>query len=244
MAASVESPRHPAHPLPPRAENQGQYDIKTIALIAVGAIAVTVMVAIIAVELFHLIRDLASDYFDKSTIEDLKKRAKAHLPEKLAHLVDIADDMGASSPKSLLKRLEMTHEDEKKFLLYIIENFDVNENDLKEILKGAHVRLDDGGESYTKWEAELNRKNERISSHPSDGKQYGMQGALIKELLFSKIEDNTWFQLENHPTSLGHVIRHGIDYVRYKIYSANQGPWGESYFKDSNPLVLGKRKRV
>jgi hypothetical protein len=240
--ASLDATRQHKNP-PEEVENRRRYDPMTVALITAGVIAVTAMVAIIAVELFYFAKECVAEWRDCRTVDELKNRVKSHLPGLLAtHLIDLVDKIQEISPKTLLRRMELTHDDEKKFLLYVIENYEVSAEELKEILNGAHVRLEDGGTAYNKWVVELNLKNERISSHPSNDKQYGLQGHFIRELLFSKMDNSSWFQLECNPTSIGHVLRHGWNYCCYRFRNMNQGPYGESHFKDCNPKVLIKRK--
>ena len=50
---------------------------------------------------------------------------------------------------------------------------------LKEILMGAHVRLDDDGETYEEWEDKVVNKQSRYSSHSSDKTQYGVNTRIF-----------------------------------------------------------------
>jgi hypothetical protein len=130
-----------------------------------------------------------------------------------------------------------------------------------EILKGAHVVLDDGGRSYKDWSQTKQLKDhciKRISSHESNRKaQYAIRGAVLKEFLFSqrlttekdRTERNmtnskaTWFQLERHPIKLGYYLLHFLSWINYRITGLNQGPFGESaYTEKINPLILKLKK--
>lgn len=116
---------------------------------------------------------------------------------------------------------------------------------LHEVLKGAHVRLEDGGALYGKW-AQLNAR-ERISSHPSvkDSKQYGIEGEFIHECLFGIVEKKsgevmTFFQLENTPWApgLGNRAGHTADAIQYLLTKKNIGPYGSSVHTDKNPILI------
>ncbi len=106
---------------------------------------------------------------------------------------------------------------------------------------GAHVLLLDDGSTYKEWSENPAFKTGR-SSHPSNDQQYRMSGKLVKELLFSTVKHegkvHTWFQLESHPMSFGHVALHMLAYVKYKLSGRNQGPYGSSHHVDQKPLII------
>lgn len=218
-------------------KKKNTFDSTQIVLL-IGSVATLYAVSGIAYELFIIVKEYFSERFDNSDLEKLKNRAKQFLPEEI---VGIVEKMEAINHKSILKRMALTNDEEQTVLKDIVNRFEVNQEQLKEILQGAHVQLEDGGVTFEQWKQMLKNKKRRISSHSADDIQFSMSGQFVKELLFSKIDNKTWFQLENHPTSFGHVIRHGLDYIRYKISGQNQGPLGSSYFNDKNPLLLKLR---
>lgn len=131
----------------------------------------------------------------------------------------------------------------------------MDRDQLRELWKGAHIRISDGGELYKKW-SELNSARSRISSHPHvpGSKQYGIQGPLTHEILFGiceneKGEIETWIQLENTPLHAPNqnlfetiitIAMHTLDFFCYILKGKNIGPYGSSIHTDGNPLRLPK----
>jgi hypothetical protein len=107
---------------------------------------------------------------------------------------------------------------------------------IAELLKGAHLLIWDSGARYDDWRRLPSAKS-RISSHRSDGTQYHVDGPLVHTVLFGRLGDRTWLQLENHPVGVGH----GVDYVKYKISNENQGPYGSSPYLDKRPIEVHPR---
>lgn len=114
-----------------------------------------------------------------------------------------------------------------------------------EILKGAHIRINDGGALYQRWSS-FNSVSERISSHPSleGSKQYAIRGPWVRELLFGIVEENgtvhTFFQLEKTPwkSDLNNRLGHAIDAIEYFFTGKNIGPYGNSIHTHYRPIVL------
>ncbi len=123
------------------------------------------------------------------------------------------------------------------------------------ILKGAHVHINDA-DFYYNW-GKLSDGYKRISSHPSKKNcpQYSINGPWLHTILFGIVtnkesQDLTFFQLENsafgaipgcgYREMLRQNAIHAIDYVKYKARGLNQGPYGQSEFKDKNPILLFK----
>jgi hypothetical protein len=102
-----------------------------------------------------------------------------------------------------------------------------------EIMKGAHVRIFDMGARYDAWKA-LPTASTRRSSHHSEGAQYHVNGPLVHTVLFGKVSNRTWFQLEGHPQGFGHVV----DFFKYKFTGENQGPYGSSHYIDNRPIEI------
>lgn len=135
--------------------------------------------------------------------------------------------------------------DDELSVFNAIINFDLSGKQMAEILKGAHVRIDDGGHLYDIW-SNLSSAHERISSHPSltGSKQYGIMGPWTHEILFGVVEDHgkhkTFFQLENTPWASGikHRVGHTLDATKYLLTRSNIGPYGISDHVDKNPIRL------
>lgn len=129
----------------------------------------------------------------------------------------------------------------------------LNEDQLVELFKGAHVCIDDEGVFYDKW-SRLSTAHSRISSHPHivGSKQYGIQGPWTHEILFGICDSNqgrveTWLQLENTPLyaydqnwvkKIIIFTKHTVDFFSYRLKGKNIGPYGESIHTDRNPLRL------
>lgn len=113
-----------------------------------------------------------------------------------------------------------------------------------EIFRGAYVRITDKGARYDDWRT-LPSAGTRTSSHRSDGAQYHVDGPLAHTILFGKLGNCTWLQLENNPiydvvTFVGHMV----DFIKYKHSGKNQGPYGSSpHAENKQPLVIQTAKR-
>jgi len=211
-------------------------------IIGIGAIVVFCALVILP-EIVALIKEIVHDKFWRPNPEELEEKAKT----KFSHdFISKIKQIKGLNYIRLLKRLAICKEEEKQIFQKLEEKFAISNEQLKEIFMGAHVRLDDNGETYKDWTTQLESKNIGISSHPSFGSQYRMQGPVVKEILFSQVREDdgkiyTWFQFENAPVTWGHLIRHTKDYVLYKIYKENQGPDGASKATHHNPIILTSR---
>ncbi len=121
---------------------------------------------------------------------------------------------------------------------------------LREVLRGAHVLVDDP-ELYDAWRA-FKRSRTRISSHHRtvDKTRYpdiGLKGPLVREKLHGRTAAGTWVQLEKTPASMGGKklplptwtdIQHLWDYIVYRIRRSNVGPWGLSRLTEKRPMYL------
>lgn len=208
---------------------------RTVVVIAV--VAGVVALAYCLYELTIYAKEVASDKFSKETNQQLEEKARK---KGLGNFVDKVKETTLNQ-RRVLRCLSSCKTHEVTILNQLNEQFIFTRNHFKEMLSGAHIRLNDKGATCEAW-AKLAGVKNRISSHPSDGQQYAIRGALIKELLFSAISDQgkiySWFQLENNPVSFGSAVRHMIDYVKYKISAANQGPYGSSPMTDLEPLCI------
>jgi len=122
---------------------------------------------------------------------------------------------------------------------------------LLEMLNGAYVIIDDGGETYKKWVDDIEKKKLRFSSHQASAPQYAVRGPLFKECLFSKrkIVENgverevSWVQLERYEVSLLYGALHLISWAIYKVTGRNQGPTGESLHTEKRDPIILKLKQ-
>lgn len=119
---------------------------------------------------------------------------------------------------------------------------------LREVLCGAHVLVDDPG-LYERWRFPKSR--ERLSSHHKtiDKTAYpdlGLKGPLVREKLHGRTQAGTWIQLEKTPAAMGkgfHLptlndLQHLWDYVVYRLTKSNVGPWGLSRNTERRPMYL------
>lgn len=118
------------------------------------------------------------------------------------------------------------------------------------ILRGGYCVIE-GEELYEKLK-KIEGCYKRISSHKSDGEQYGIPLKNLGECLFSftyetqddgfmcRLVTRTWVQFERHslndPLS---IIGHGIDWIWYVLTGENQGPRGSiEYTEKKNSLIF------
>jgi hypothetical protein len=123
-------------------------------------------------------------------------------------------------------------------IIYSIYQMPPTERFTGEILRGAHVRILDHGLHYDDWKA-LPSARDRHSSHPSDGPQYHIDGLFVHTVLFGKVDNWSWFQLEGHPQG----IRHAIDFLAYVFTHENQGPYGSSRHTHHRPIEIIRHQR-
>lgn len=222
--------------------NKGALDIDQYIVINLGLVACVAVVGILLAEIVNLIKEIVQDKIWQPNLVTLEKQ----ITEKFSiEFISKIKNINNMNHLRLFKRLAISKQEEVEVIAYLENNFSITSEELREILMGAHVRLDDDGDAYDEWSAKMMSKKQRSSSHPSDDAQYAIQGALINELLFSRLEVNgksyTWFQLENHPVTLGHLIRHMKDYFVYKLTKRNQGPHGSSLATHHNPIILTRK---
>lgn len=125
---------------------------------------------------------------------------------------------------------------------------------LREVLRGAHVLVDDPS-LYDRW-LFPKASHQRISSHHHEiDKQkfpdFGMRGPLLREKLHGRTERGTWVQLEKTPAAFGkrklpswNDILHLADYVMYRLTRSNIGPWGRSGDTEKRPMYLSPDLRA
>lgn len=143
---------------------------------------------------------------------------------------------------------------EEAVVLADLEFHGLNVVQLREVLRGAHVLVDDPS-LYERW-LFPKASHERISSHHHEiDKQkfpdFGMRGPLLREKLHGRTARGTWLQLEKTPAAFGkrkmpswNDILHLADYVMYRITRSNIGPWGRSGDTEKRPMYLSPDLRA
>ena len=129
-----------------------------------------------------------------------------------------------------------------------LETHGLDVQQLREVLCGAHVLVDQPG-LYERWRFPESR--ERLSSHHKtiDKQQFpdiGLKGPLVREKLHGRTQSGTWVQLEKTPAAMGHGfklpsmtdVRHLMDYIVYRVTKRNVGPWGLSGMTEKRPMYL------
>jgi hypothetical protein len=227
------------------AKKEVNWDSRIVVMIGITATAMAL--SLLVAEMALLIHEIVHDKIWRPNPQELEKNISQKFSADFTSKLKALSSQGLDYIR-LFKRLALSHEEEREIISYLEKNFEISAEQLKEIFMGAHVRLEDNGQAYEEWSRRVVSKQQRLSSHPSDTTQYGIRGSLVKELLFSRTKeaDNktyTWFQLENHPVSFGHIIRHMLDYIKYKMTNQNQGPYGSSKATDRAPIIL-KRKEL
>ena len=216
------------------------YAIITIVTTGIGIAAVLFF----ALELTLYVKNIAAEKFSSLNIESAKEKIKE---KGLTDLLGRVEKIKSFDSGRVIKRMALCTEHEEKILKSLQDRFTFTDDQLEQMLMGAHVFLEDGGKTYNEWKA-LPAANPGISSHPSNGQeQFRMQGTLVSELLFSSFTDEntkktyTWFQLENHPLTIGHITLHMVDFAKYWISRFNQGPYGMSSFTHDCPMCISER---
>jgi hypothetical protein len=135
-----------------------------------------------------------------------------------------------------------------------LEHHGLNVIQLRDVLRGAHVLVDDPS-LYERW-LFPKASHQRLSSHHHeiDKQKYpdiGMRGPLLREKLHGRTARGTWVQLEKTPAAFGkrklpswHDIVHLADYVMYRVTRSNIGPWGRSAETEKRPMYLSPDLRA
>lgn len=111
---------------------------------------------------------------------------------------------------------------------------------IHEMLRGGSVLIEDGGEWLDKFMVMPGVKR-RFSSHSHiKGKSWSLQMPLFGELLFwIDKQGKLRLQFEKHSlSSLMDFLGHTIDYLKYRLESEQQGPYGTSPHTDKDPLII------
>lgn len=143
---------------------------------------------------------------------------------------------------------------EEAAVLADLEFHGLNVVQLRDVLRGAHVLVDDAS-LYERW-LFPKASHQRISSHHHEiDKQkypdYGMRGPVLREKLHGRTAHGTWVQLEKTPAAFGkrklpswNDVVHLADYVMYRLTRSNIGPWGRSGATEKRPMYLSPDLRA
>lgn len=133
-----------------------------------------------------------------------------------------------------------------------LEHHGLNVLQLRDVLRGAHVLVDDPS-LYERWQFPK-VSYERVSSHHHEIDKhkypdYGMRGPLLRQKLHGRTIPGTWVQLEKTPVAPGKRpswvdVVHLADYVIYRATRSNVGPWGRSQDTEKRPIYLSPDLRA
>jgi hypothetical protein len=137
---------------------------------------------------------------------------------------------------------------EEASILADLESHGLNVLQLRDVLRGAHVLVDEPS-LYERWRFPKVSRKRLSSHHPNiDKRRYpdiGMRGPLLREKLHGRTARGTWVQLEKTPASFGARklptwtdVLHLADYVMYRLTRSNIGPWGRSGATERRPMYL------
>jgi hypothetical protein len=137
---------------------------------------------------------------------------------------------------------------EEAAVLADLESHGLNVLQLRDVLRGAHVLVDEPT-LYERWLFPKISRQRLSSHHPDvDKRRYpdiGMRGPLLREKLHGRTGRGTWVQLEKTPASFGQRklptwqdVVHLADYLMYRLTRSNIGPWGRSGATERRPMYL------
>jgi|694.fasta_scaffold13614_7 hypothetical protein len=182
-------------------------------------------------------RNVPDDETSLTTVEQMRAKSSYFLKQDSKGNEELTKKVISAFQKNI------PTEDESVVIKDIFSLFDRNGNQMAEILRGGHVKIEDGGKHYSYWK-ELSSARKRISSHPHKAgtDQFGIQGPWTREILFGIVEEKgqekTFFQLERTPWAPGiqNRVGHAADAVDYFFSGKNVGPFGKSVHTDKNPI--------
>ena len=138
---------------------------------------------------------------------------------------------------------------EEAAVLSDLESYGLDVNQLRDVLYGGHVLIDDP-ELYERWRFPKVTRQRLSSHHRTVDKQsypdLGMHGPLVREKLHGRTANGTWVQLEKTPAAFGgrhrlptwNDILHLVDFIVYRVTKRNVGPWGLSAVTERRPMYL------
>ena len=138
---------------------------------------------------------------------------------------------------------------EEAAVLADLEAHGLDVNQLRDVLWGGHVLIDDP-DLYERWRFPKVTRQRLSSHHRTMDKQtypdLGMHGPLVREKLHGRTANGTWVQLEKTPAAFGaghrlptwNDVQHLVDFVVYRVTKRNVGPWGLSAVTERRPMYL------
>ena len=138
---------------------------------------------------------------------------------------------------------------EEAAVLSDLESHGLDVNQLRDVLYGGHVLIDDP-ELYERWRFPKVTRQRLSSHHRAVDKQsypdLGMHGPLVREKLHGRTANGTWVQLEKTPAAFGgrhrlptwNDVLHLVDFIVYRVTKRNVGPWGLSAVTERRPMYL------
>lgn len=170
----------------------------------------------------------------------------ARIRDRVRMMIEITSKVGKMRSGLTLAARRLTAAEAA--IIADLEAHGLNVEQLREVLCGAHVLIDEPS-LYERWRFPESRV--RVSSHHKtvDKSLYpdiGLRGPLVREKLHGRTEKGTWVQLEKTPAAMGGGFRlpsltdlkHMLDYVQYRIRGKNVGPWGLSGNTERRPMYL------
>jgi hypothetical protein len=138
---------------------------------------------------------------------------------------------------------------EEAAVLADLESHGLDVNQLRDVLWGGHVLIDDP-DLYERWRFPKVTRQRLSSHHRTVDKQtypdLGMHGPLVREKLHGRTATGTWVQLEKTPAAFGaghrlptwNDVQHLADFIVYRVTKRNVGPWGLSAVTERRPMYL------
>ncbi|CAM9468076.1 unnamed protein product [Laminaria digitata] len=115
---------------------------------------------------------------------------------------------------------------------------------LEEMLKGANVVISGDSGWFYEWFASMQDAYHRTCSHFSTRSTLGIpEGTVLRTVLTgTDMYEDSWFQLEGagwrpfrNPID---AVRHGFNFMQYKLRSFQVGPVGKSTHTDLEPMMV------
>ncbi|CAM9816881.1 unnamed protein product [Ectocarpus sp. 12 AP-2014] len=115
---------------------------------------------------------------------------------------------------------------------------------LEEMLKGANVVISGDSGWFYRWFESMQDAYARTCSHFSTRSTLGIpEGTVLRTVLTgTDMYEDSWFQLEGaawrpfrHPID---AVRHGFNFMQYKLRQSQVGPLGKSTHTDLHPMMV------
>ena len=110
-------------------------------------------------------------------------------------------------------------------------------DEIKQIKNGAYVILRDNGALFNAFRVQGVPRT--WSEHTSDLPVYDVPGYVGNVLI--GIRTHTWLQWEHSACC---SFTHACDWVRFICSGKNQGPFGQTNYTDTKPMIIQKNKII